>query len=106
MEGLVRHDYYRVFATGQTLLRGGPIKFFVQGPDEFYLDLNNSKLKIKLKIKLVNGNDLTGGDIVGPLNDIFNAFFISMEMELAGVLYHRPEYKIFISSCHPKFNQL
>ena len=51
-----------------------------------YLDLNNSKLEIKLKITLENGNDLTGGDSVGPLNDILNALFMSMEMELGGCL--------------------
>ena len=50
------------------------------------LALPNTKLEIKLKITLKNGNDLTGGDGVGPLNEIHNALFISMEMELEGCL--------------------
>ena len=57
------------------------------------LDLNNSKLEINLKITLENGNDNTGGDIVGPLNDILNGLFMSMEMELGGVLFTDPNTK-------------
>ena len=67
-----------VFGTGQTLVQGGPIEFFIRGADELYFDLNNSKLEIKLKITLENGNDRGGGDSVGPLNDILNALFMSM----------------------------
>ena len=51
-----------------------------------YLDLNNRKLEIKLKITLENGNDIKGGDSVGPVNGILNALVMSMEMELGGVL--------------------
>ena len=79
-------DYDRVFGTGQTIVQGGPIEFFVRGAYEVYFDLNNSRLEINLKITLENGNDLTGGDSVGPLNDILNALFMSMEMDLRWVL--------------------
>ena len=54
MQLSVMRDYDRVFGNGQTLVQGGPIEFFVQGSDELYLDLNNSKLEIKLKITLEN----------------------------------------------------
>ncbi|KAF0138778.1 MAG: hypothetical protein FD143_3607, partial [Ignavibacteria bacterium] len=57
------------------------------------MDLNNSKLEIKLKITLENGNDITCGDCVGPLNDILNALFMSMAMELGGVLVTDPNTK-------------
>ena len=80
MQLSVMGDYDRVFGTGQTLVQGGPIEFFVRGAAEFSLELNNSKLEIKLKISLQNGNDLTGGDSVGPLNEILNALFMSMEV--------------------------
>ena len=68
-------------------VQGGPIEFFVRGADELYLDLNNSKLEIKLKITLENWIDITGGDSVGPLNDILIALFMSMEIELGGGLF-------------------
>ena len=72
-------DFVRVFGTGPTLVQGGPIEFFVLGSDELYLDVNNSKLEIKLKITLENGNDLTGGHSMGHLNDNLNAVFMSMK---------------------------
>ena len=58
-------DYDREFGNGQTLVQRGPIEFFVRGADELYLDLNNSKLEIKLKLTLENGNDITGGGQCG-----------------------------------------
>ena len=79
-------DYHRVFGPGQTLVPGGPIEFFVLGADELYLDLHNSKLEIKLKFTLENGKEITGGDSVGPLNDILNALFMSMEWNWEGCL--------------------
>ena len=77
-------DYDRVFGTGLTIVQGGPIEFFVRGADEMYLDLNNSKREIKLKITLENINHLGGGDSLGFLNDILNALFMSVEMEVGG----------------------
>ena len=86
MQLSVMRDYDRVFGTRQTVVQGGPIEFFVRETDELYLALNNSKLQRKLKIPFENVNDLPGGDSVGPVNDILNSLFISMEMELGGVL--------------------
>ena len=40
-----------------------------------------------------NGNDLGGVHSVGPLNEILNALFMSMEMELGGVLVTDPNTK-------------
>ena len=54
MQLSVMSDYVRVFGNGQTLVQGGPIEFSVGGDDEVYLDLNNSKLEIMLKITLEN----------------------------------------------------
>ena len=78
MQLSVMGDYDRVFGTGQTLVQGGPIEFFIRGADEVYLDLNNSILEIKLKMTLKNGNNVTGGDGVGPLNDIIDGIFMSI----------------------------
>ena len=52
MQFIVMGDYDRVFGTGQTLVPGGPIEFFIRGADELSLVLHNSKLEIKLKIRL------------------------------------------------------
>ncbi|KAF0139349.1 MAG: hypothetical protein FD143_3570, partial [Ignavibacteria bacterium] len=93
MQLSVTGEYDRVFGTGQTIVQGGPLEFFVRGADGLYLDLNNSKLEIKLKITLENGNDIPGDAQVGPLNDILNALFMTMEMEMGGVLVTDPNTK-------------
>ena len=93
MQLSVTGEYDRVFGTGQTLVQGGPIEFFVRGADGLYLDLNNSKLEIKLKITRANGDDLDAQDLVAPINDILNALFMTMEMELGGVLVTDPNTK-------------
>ena len=89
----VNAEYDRVFGPGQTIVQGGPIEFFVRGADGLYLDLNNSKLEVKIKITLENGNNLGNGDGVGPLNDLLNTMFQSIEMEMAGVLITDPNTK-------------
>ena len=86
-------EYDRVFGTGQSLVQGGPIEFFARGADGLYLDLNNSKLEIKLKITRENGDDIADGDHVAPINDVLNALFMTMEMELGGVLVTDPNTK-------------
>ena len=50
----------------------------VHGADEVYLELNHSKLKIKLKITLGNRHAILAGDSVGPLTAILIALFLSM----------------------------
>ena len=67
MQLSVNSEYYRVYGPGQTIVQGGPIEFFVRGADGIYLDLNNSKLEIKLKIKLENGNDIPTMPLLYPL---------------------------------------
>ncbi|KAF0147397.1 MAG: hypothetical protein FD143_3072, partial [Ignavibacteria bacterium] len=93
MQLSVNSEYDRVYGPGQTIVQGAPIEFFVRGADGIYLDLNNSKLEIKVKITLENGNDLPNNAPVGPVNDILNTLFQSMEMELAGVLVTDPNTK-------------
>ena len=89
----VNAEYDRTFGTGQTIVPGGPIEFFVRGADNLYLDLNNSKIEIKIKITLENGGNLPADAHVGPVNDLLNALFLSVEMELGGVLVTDPNTK-------------
>ena len=63
-------DYHGVFGTGQAIVQRGPIEYFVRVGDELSLDVDNSKVEIKLKITLENGNDLGVGDSVWNRNDI------------------------------------
>ena len=89
----INSEYDRAFGVGQTIVQGGPIEFYVRGADGLYLDLNNSKLEIEAKITVENGNDLNGTDYVGPRNHMLNTIFMSVEMELGGVLITDPNTK-------------
>ena len=89
----VMGDYAGEVGTGQTPVQGGPMEFLVRGAHELYLDFNNGKLEIRLKMTLENGNDLNGGDSVGPINDILIALVMSMEMELGVVVVTHPNTK-------------
>ena len=44
---------------------GGPIEFVITGANLIYLNLNNSKLQVKAKITLANGNNLAAGECCG-----------------------------------------
>ena len=85
MELFVNGHSERECGMGQTTVQGRQIEFFVRGTDEVSLNVSKSKMEIKSKIALKNGNDLGDGDSVGPLNDILNALFISIDIELGGV---------------------
>ena len=80
MQLSVNSEYDRVYGPGQTIVQGAPIEFFVRGADGIYLDLNNSKLEVKVKITLENGTDLPNNAGVGPVNDILNTVFQSIDL--------------------------
>ena len=63
---------------------GGPIEFIITGANLIYLDLNNSKLQVKAKITLANGNNLANGNVVGPVNLMLHSLFSKVDMSLCG----------------------
>ena len=93
MQLSVNSEYDRVYGPGQTIVQVAPIEFFVRVADGIYLDLNNSKLEVKVKITLENGTDLPNNAGVGPVNDILNTMFQSIDLELGGVLVTDPNTK-------------
>ena len=86
----VNGEYDRVYGPMQTMVPGSPIEFFVHGADGLYLDLYNSKLEIRVKITQADGVDLPNNANVGPVNDLLNTMFKSVEMELGGVVITDP----------------
>ena len=93
MQMSINGEYDRTFGIGQTIVQGGPIEFFIRGADGLYLDLNNSKLELKIKITNDDGSNLGANAHVGPINNLLNTFFLSVEMELGGVLITDPNTK-------------
>ena len=66
-----------------TLQQGAPIEFQITGGDRNYVDLNNTKLEVRVKLTAADGTDIDTGVKVGVANDTMNALFSSVEMELA-----------------------
>ncbi|KAF0155389.1 MAG: hypothetical protein FD188_3140 [Ignavibacteria bacterium] len=89
----INAEYDRPFGIGLTIVQGGPIEFFIRGADNLYLDLNNSKLEVKVKITLENGANIVAADHVGPVNDLLNTLFMSAEMELGSTMVTDPNTK-------------
>ena len=66
-----------------TLQQGAPIEFQITGGDRNYVDPNNTKLEVRVKLTAADGTDIDTGVKVGVANDTMNALFSSVEMELA-----------------------
>ena len=87
------NEFVRKFGTGQTIVKGAPIEFYVRGADGLSIDLNNSLVEIKVKITKEDAKDIGVDDVVGPVNDLFNSLFSTVELEVAGVLVTEPNTK-------------
>lgn len=79
-----------------------PIEFSITGNNGLeFLDLKNSKLYVKLRIRNADGSDLAEDSNVGPVNNFLAALFSDCEVTLQGkVCYsnnHYP-YKAYIQS--------
>ena len=77
-------EYDRDINPTGALQEGSPIEFIITGADRLYLDLNNSKLQVKVKITLANSNDLAVGNVVGPVNLMLHSLFSKVDMSLCG----------------------
>ena len=77
-------EYDRDFNPLSTITQGAPIEFFIRGADNLYLDLNNSKYDIKLKVTKEDNSALTDATSVAPVNLLLHSLFSSAEMELGG----------------------
>ena len=82
----ILEEFDRDYSPIQSITPGSPIEFFIKGADGLYVDLNNSKLEVRAKITLENGNKIPNNANVGPINNLLNALFMTAEMELGGVL--------------------
>ena len=83
-------EFDRDFIPLSSLAGDGPIEFLVRGADNLLLDLNNSKIEIKVRIIRDSGEALTEEDHVGPVNLLLHALFARIEVELCGKSYGDP----------------
>ena len=64
------------------LQEGSSVEIQVPGLTDEYWDLLNSRLYMRVRMERKNGNDMQGGDIAAPINDIFNGFWKNIELKL------------------------
>lgn len=74
------HDYHPL----STLQTGGVIEFQIQGADNIFLDVSNSKLEIKCQIVIANGDPIPANLNCGPVNLALHSLFSNVELQLCG----------------------
>ncbi|MEW8547554.1 MAG: hypothetical protein AB2693_28945 [Candidatus Thiodiazotropha sp.] len=79
----VSDSYFHEIRPLSQLSQYGPIEFRISGQNSLdYLDLSNSQLYVKLKVKKGDGSDLAATDKVGPVNLFLPALFSTTEVTL------------------------
>jgi hypothetical protein len=79
----VKNEYNRKFNPLASIQPGAPIEFIVKGADLLYLDLNNTKLTVHVKITKANGTNIEAA-VAGPANLGLHSLFREMSIELNG----------------------
>ncbi len=84
-------EFDRDFIPLASLAGDGPIEFLVRGADNLLLDLNNSKIEMRIVIvKAAAGANIADGDHIGPVNLMLHSLFANVEVELCGKTYGDP----------------
>ncbi len=84
-------EFDRDFIPLASLAGDGPIEFLVRGADNLLLDLNNSKIEVRITlVKAADGGAIAGGDHVGVVNLMLHSLFANVEVELCGKTYGDP----------------
>ena len=65
-----------------SLKNNAPVEFYIPPSTDDYYDSKNSKLFFSFRIKRVNGTNCDDGDLVAPINDIFNGLWGNVELFL------------------------
>ena len=75
------NEFNRRFAPLASIAEGAPIEFLVKGADQLYLDLNDSRLHLRVKMTKADGTNMTAatGAIINlPLHSLFRE--VSVEL--------------------------
>ena len=71
------------FAPVATIIQGAPIDFQIEGSGKNYIDLNDSKLEVKVKLTTATGADIAATTKVGTVNLPLHSLFQSVTMKIA-----------------------
>ena len=73
----------REFFPQATIQKGMPIEFIIKGAAQQYVDLNNTRLKVKFRIVKADGTAMAGG-LCGPVNNILHSMWQDIQVSIRG----------------------
>ena len=77
------NEFNRRFAPLALIAEGAPIEFLVKGADQLYLDLNDSRLHLRVKMTKADGNNMTAA--TGAIINLqLHSLFREVSVELNG----------------------
>ena len=76
-------DKVQEFAPVATLIQGAPIDFQIEGSGKNYIDLNDSKLEVRVKLTTPTGGEIATATKVGTVNLPLHSLFQSVTLKIA-----------------------
>ena len=71
-------EFVQEFKPLATIIQGSPLNFEIEGGGNNYVDLNNTKLEVRVKLTGADGAAIAGGTRVGVANLTLHSLFSSM----------------------------
>ena len=97
----ILNEFDREYAPQAAIQKGMPIEFVIKGAAQHYLDLNNTRLKVKFRIVKADGSAMAG-DECGPVNNILHSMWQDVQVNLRGRQVSDPSnlypYRAYLSS--------
>ena len=82
-QNIIENKFNREYAPLATIQHGAPSEFMVKGSNDLYLDLNNSRLHVLVKITNEDGSNI-GANTADPINLPLHSMFREISLELNG----------------------
>lgn len=81
----IQRTYYQDVLPISQLTGKGTIEFYISGNNGMeYLDLKNTQIHIKVRIKKLDGSNLPSNEYVGPVNSLLSSLFNQVDVSING----------------------
>ena len=91
----MQHGFWNTSYPAPGLTDKGPIEFNFVGDGDYYLDISNTYLYLKVCITKADGTNLGVGDHAGPINNWMHSLFEEVIVQMGDVIISYP------SNCYP-----
>ena len=82
LQSAVQNEFVQEFAPVSTIIQGAPMEFQIEGRGRNYLDLNNTKLEVKVKLVDASDGKIDGATKVSvanlPLHSLFSTAIVKV----------------------------